>query len=99
MTLSQDLIEEIKRWPIVEIPRRIFHGCRDDDIGIDIENSKVQGNKWFSIDAGYAGDYAWHYTRNHDATPYLLELNAFKTLKGVLRPKHLDKGKRPGITS
>ena len=90
MSLSNMLVEEISRWPIVEMPQRMFHGCRDDDIGIDIENSKIKGNKWCSIEAGYAGDYAWSHTRNHNATPYLLELTVNKPLKGIHRPAGLN---------
>ncbi|WP_281716324.1 hypothetical protein [Alteromonas sp. CyTr2] len=90
MSLSEYLIEEIRTWDVVELPQRAFHGCRHDDIGIDILNLKISGNKWCSIDAAYAGDYAWHHTRNHQAVPYILEVLMTEQLTGIQRPKHLN---------
>jgi hypothetical protein len=89
MDLSDEFLKEIKTWNVVSIPMRMFHGCRDDDYGIDIPNKKITGNKWSSIDPSYAGDYAWHHTRNHTALPYILELYTTEELKAIERPQRL----------
>ena len=89
MKLSDELLKEIKTWSVVPIPMKMFHGCRSDDYGIDIPNLKIMGNKWSSIAPSYAGDYAWHQTRNHTALPYILELHATKELKAIERPLRL----------
>ena len=90
MNISEYLLNEIKTWDVVSMPDEFYHGCRDDDKGIDILNKSISGNKWCSVDHLYAGDYPWHYTRNHEATPYLLKLTTKMELKAVERPKRLE---------
>lgn len=54
------LLAALKTWRRVYTPTLIFHGCRSEDFGVDLSRCTLTGNKWFSADAYYAGEYAWH---------------------------------------
>lgn len=86
MMLSLLLLEEIQAWPKLEVSGTLYHGCRDDDHGIDIPSNWIAGNKWFSKDPYYAGEYAWHFSRPETGTPYRLELRLKKPILAVTCP-------------
>jgi len=60
VSVSQALVSAFKSWNLVKTPTLLFHGCRSGDYGVDVAQSRLAGNKWFSADAYYAGEYAWH---------------------------------------
>lgn len=89
MEISQDLLDEIENWEIIELPRRIYHGCQSSDTSVDIQKLTLIGNKWFSTSMHYAGSYAWHFMRNANPpanSRYCLKLSSSKVWRGIKRP-------------
>ncbi|MFA0921652.1 hypothetical protein ALP73_200124 [Pseudomonas coronafaciens pv. garcae] len=74
MQLSEKFIKEIKNWEVISLPKIVFHGCCHGDRGLDLIKKEIAGNKWFSQDAFFAGEYCWHHTREHKFPKFRIEL-------------------------
>jgi len=86
MSLSDKLLNELRSWAIVSVPTALSHGCRSTDHGIDVASGSIRGNKWFSIDSAYAGEYAWHYSRPGTGDPLLTTVDVRSDLQAAQRP-------------
>lgn len=86
MSLSDKLLNEIRNWAVVSIPTTLSHGCRSTDHGIDVSSGLIRGNKWFSVDSTYAGEYAWHWSRPKTGIPLLATVDVRSDLLAVQRP-------------
>ncbi|MFU0490021.1 hypothetical protein [Pseudomonas syringae] len=90
MTISNRLLDELSTWPIVSVPDRFYHGCCFGDQGVDVCANVITGNKWFSIDRYYAGEYAWHFSRPENAQRMRLELELTHPHLAVSQPTYID---------
>lgn len=84
--ISQRFVNTIKGWEIINTPQFMFHGCRENDQGVDRKNNHLSGNKWFSPDEKYAGEYAWWATRDHTSTPLCAKIELRSAVRAVMRP-------------
>lgn len=89
MSLSEKLLDNLKSWVVVSVPTILSHGCRSTDHGIDVASGSIRGNKWFSVDSAYAGEYAWHWSRPETGYPLLARVNVRSGLQAVQRPSGL----------
>ncbi|SDI38506.1 hypothetical protein SAMN05444503_111152 [Pseudomonas sp. BS3767] len=89
MTISNRLLDELSTWPIVSVPGRFYHGCCFGDQGVDVCANLITGNKWFSINRHYAGEYAWHFSRPQNAQRMRLELELTDPHLAISQPKHM----------
>lgn len=92
MKISERLLSEITTWRITELPSRLYHGCQSIDDSVNIEERMLVGDKWFSTHKGYAGGYAWHFSRDQNPplnSRYCLELDTNSPYKAITRPDDL----------
>ena len=92
LRLSNTLLSAIREWDVIELPTQLFHGCQSIDGSVNIEQKSLVGNKWFSTNEGYAGSYAWHFSRKEHPGPdkrYCLELLLDSGYKAIARPDDL----------
>lgn len=89
MTISNRLLAELSTWPIVPVPSRFYHGCCLGDRGLNVRANVIRGNKWFSVDRRYAGEYAWHWSRPANAQRMRLELVLTHPHLAVSQPRHI----------
>ena len=91
MNLSSKLLNTLKGWEIVLIPETLHHGCRTTDRGVDVVSSSISGNKWFSVCHAYAGEYAWHWSREpFTGQPLRATVQVKSDLRAVQRPSGID---------
>lgn len=90
MEISKKLLAEMATWPTKPVPKVLFHGCRDGDLGLDLKSGIISGEKWFSIDPFYAGEYAWHWSRPDVGRTLRLELEVVHEHLAIERPDRLD---------
>lgn len=87
---SQMLLDSIVNWEKIEAPRTLFHGCHAEDVGINTKDASISGNKWFSIDPYYAGEYCWHFSRPEVGRRFRAEVALSDEVIGILRPENLN---------
>ncbi|MFN3900851.1 MAG: hypothetical protein ACK4ML_10820 [Alishewanella aestuarii] len=91
--ISEIFLNEIRGWEVIDIPVEFYHGCKSGDQGINLENQKINGNKWFSTNLFYASSYAWHYSRQGSSSPnsrYCAKVGLSQNkYKAVVRPEHI----------
>jgi len=83
--ISERFVKVMRTWEICSTPRLLFHGCRENDIGVDWDNCLLSGNKWFSPNEKYAGEYAWWVTRDSTSTPLCAQIK-MESVQAVMRP-------------
>jgi hypothetical protein len=87
MQLSDKLLDALSSWGKRSTPVRLFHGCRSQDFGVDVASSSIKGDRWFSANAYYAGEYAWFHTEQ--GFPLRFEVHLFEPLIAIECPKQL----------
>lgn len=90
MSISQKLLTEILKWNLVKISGGFYHGCREDDLGIELGRNRISGPKWFSNDEQNAGNYAWSGIRiNSQTKPFCIKVE-LNDVFAIERPQHFD---------
>jgi hypothetical protein len=91
--ISEMLLNEIIGWEVVDIPHILYHGCQNGDLGVDIENQIIDGNKWFSTNQNYAASYAWFLSRPESplsGSRHCLKVGLAQShYKAIVRPAHI----------
>lgn len=87
MAVSENLLAEFRTWQVQEVEGPLYHGCKSDDLGINLRQSNISGIKWFSSNSGTAGDYAWFHTRsNSKGTNHLATVQIRTKLRAIVKP-------------
>ncbi|WP_305844745.1 hypothetical protein [Photobacterium leiognathi] len=87
MSISDTLVESLKTWDIKEVQGILHHGCHGEDVGVQVGSLHLSGNKWFSKNSFYAGEYAWHFSRPSTGTRYRCDLELKTKITGVVQPE------------